>query len=282
MGEIGDVLRRARLEREGVLGPGEPLPGDTGVLPGGSLAPLVTVPDEGVEPDVTIPVHRKGDWIARAVLVTEQGAAAERFRHFAVRVARHMQQKGHRSIGITSALRAEGKTTVSCNLALSLASVMTGRRVALVDLDLRRPRVARGLGIEPRIGIEAALHGDVPLAEVRHTTQLPGLDVFPVVDPHLRAHELLSAPSLSQMIGRLSDAYHAVVVDTPPVLLVPDAPIVIPNLDAYVHVVRRGVTRMAAVDAALELLGREKNIGAFLNEAKLPVASRHYSYYTDQ
>lgn len=230
---------------------------------------------------VEIPTRRRRGWAARAVLVRERGAAAESFRHFAVKVSRVLAQRNARTLAITSASRAEGKTTVSCNLGLALASLRAERRIALVEFDLRRPRVGAGLGVSAKVGVEEVLAGRATAADARLGTQFETLDLFLAGEPQLRAHELLSSKRLKQFIAALREAYDLVVLDTAPVLLVPDSPMLINDLDACVLVTRRGRTRKAALEGALDLLPPEKVIGAFMNEASLPVRSRHYTYYTD-
>ena len=114
---------------------------------------------------------------------TPGGAASERYRHFAIRVSRAAKAAEARTILITSASRAEGKTTTSCNLALALASMAGGRRVAFLELDLRRPAASEELGVRARVGIEAVLAGEARLDECRLTTNLPDLDLFLAAKP---------------------------------------------------------------------------------------------------
>ncbi len=227
---------------------------------------------------VVIPEGRRGSWVARVALVEPDGAPSEHFRHFALRLARTLAARGQRSVAVASALRAEGKTTVACNLALALATVGEGRRVALVDLDLRRPSVAAGLDVRPSVGIESVLAGTSTLDEARLRTQLDTLDLFAARRPTRNIPVLLGGPAVAATLGQLTRRYDVVVVDTPPILIVPDVALLIPHLDACFAVVRLGVTRRVALARALEELPSAKRLGAFLNSMQRPTYYRHYGY----
>ena len=86
-------------------------------------------------------------WRARAVIVDPQSTSAVRFPHLAVRIRAELDRARVPSLLVTSALKGEGKTTVSTNLALALAMIASDRKVAFVDLDLRSASVAAVMGI---------------------------------------------------------------------------------------------------------------------------------------
>jgi capsular exopolysaccharide synthesis family protein len=294
VGEITDALRRARAERSRAddrpPAPPEPAAPDPPFVPFATPAPGSVRND--VAPDrlparasdheiVAIPSAKSGDWAARAVLIDPAHGIAVSFRHFAIRVRSQLEAMGARGVLVTSPLRREGKTTTACNLALALASMAAEGRVALVDLDLHRPSVARGLGIHPKVGLERALEGRASLASVRICTQLPALDVFAAVDPHSQVHELLSSARFKQLIATLARSYDAVVVDAPPVLLLPDVALIVPQVETCVAVVRAGNTPRSAFREMLGSLPRERLIGCFLNDARLPRHSRYGYYHRD-
>ena len=162
---------------------------------------------------------------------------------------------------------------------LMLIPGLKGGDIALVDLDLRRPAVRRALGGSPRAGFEAVLSNRAPLDAARMRTDQPSLDVFPVIEPVSDAHELLGSPLLASAMRELTSRYDIVVYDAPPVLPVPDVPLVMPYVGACVLVVRAGETHRSAFRDMLELLPREKLIGTFLNDAAQPRHARKYQYY---
>jgi Mrp family chromosome partitioning ATPase len=289
MGEISEALKRARLERENRadttrtavltqvpdldrLEPPEP--------PAFEPTPAIAArPEPEAAPRVRCEISRvaTGDWTARAVLVEPHGAATERFRQFALRVRRRLEQRHQSTVLVTSALHGEGKTTVACNLALALASMSNGGRVALVDLDLRRPSVSHRLGVAPRALVPQVLAGEAPLDAARVDTEFVSFDVYANDASIHDSHVLLAGAPLRELVGSLVDRYETVVFDGPPVLLLSDAALILECVESCVAVARRGVTRMAALREALEHLPADKLLGEFLNEA---VLSRHtYGYY---
>lgn len=271
MGEISEALRRARARQEAERAP-QP-PETAWRLP----LPEPECPEFGGR--VSIADAADGDWPARVVRVDQGGAAAEHYRHFALRATRELRDRGARSVLLTSAARAEGKTTTACNLALALASMSGGRRIVLVELDLRRPAIASYLGVAPPAGIETVLSGAARLREVVVHTDLPDLDLCLAHRPAQRPLELLSGPSLAGLLRELGRGYDLVLVDTPPVLPVPDVPLILPYVDAAIVVARAGRSRSGGLESLVTALGREKLVGAFLNEAPMSRRARYYGYY---
>lgn len=271
MGEITDALRRAKIGRF------DASPSEAVALP------LPPTPLQGAEETsdnaVAIPLRRDDADAARTVLLEPSSPAAERYRHFSIKVRRALHELRTRSVVLTSAMGGEGKTTTSCNLALALASTSGKRRVALVDLDLRRPGAARGLGVRPRVGIEAVLRGDARLQDARMTTQLTSLDLFLAREPTSEAHELLAAETLGQVLHQIDARYESIVIDAPPVLFVPDVPLILHHGAACVLVAQPGVTRRKAFLELLDLVPRERIVGVFLNRAPLDSHKSHYGYY---
>lgn len=282
MGEITDALRRARTQERA-----EPAsaPAPRREREGPSYPPVPPPPSKGppadVPPDrhVDMSLDRIGLWSPRALLIEEKGAVAESTRHLALRIKGELERIGSRSLAVTSALRDEGKTTVSGNLAFAFASLSPGRTVALVDLDLRKPSVAKALGLGTRAGIDEVIVGEAKLEDVCIAVDKPTLDVYPVRRPRDAAHELLVRPTLEAALRELERRYEIVVVDTPPVLLVPDTTILLRTVGACVVVARAGHTRAHSFARMCELLPRRKILGSVLNEGQPPTHARSYGYY---
>lgn len=231
---------------------------------------------------VPIPMGRDPQWVSRAVWVARSSPSAESFRHLALRVRRELGGRPVSSILVTSALPGDGKTLTACNLALAFASLMTTERVALVELDLRVPRIAAAFGLRPRVGIGEVLRGAAPLRAAAVATDA-ALDIYPVVARCPAAHQLLSRPELAVVVKQLEASYRWVICDTAPALLVPDVQIIAPHLGACLGVVRAGRTPRSALRDLAERLPREKTLGFFLNEARAPRHTRRYygsAYYT--
>ena len=285
MGEIQDALRRANRSAAGTAasqGTTRERQQDSEVLETFRALAPPTPAEQTPAPVVPVSPDKEGRWQSREVIVDARGPAAEALRHLALRLRRELQARGSRSVAVLSALRAEGKTTMACNLALALASLDVGRRVALVDLDLRKPNVAKSLDIiGAGAGIEDVLAGKARLRETLASIDVPPLDVYLAKRAQPDAHEALSQPALVTLLRDLERDYEIVVVDTPPVLLVPDAALILGPVRAAIAVGRSGKSTQRAIQAMIKLLPSDRLIGAVLNEGPLPVRSGHYGYYAD-
>ncbi len=277
MGEISDALKRARPVE--TTRPERAAKVPSTYRDALRDEPLEPRPEPG--PPIAIPVDPpQGEHHGRTVLLEPGGAVSERYRHFAIRLNRAAKAAGARTVVVTSASRGEGKTTPSCNLALALSSMAGGRKIGLFEMDLRRPALGPELGIEPRVGIESVLAGEARLDEACITTNLPDLDVYLAKQPRLDALELISGPSFGATLKELARRYDLVVVDAPPVLPVPDVPLLMRHADAAVLVARMGQTRRGTFEETLALVERDKVLGTFVNEAEPPRHSKYYGHYT--
>lgn len=124
---------------------------------------------------------------------------------------------------ITSAVQGEGKTTISTNLALAYAHA--GKKVCLVDGDLRRPNVANTLGIEGSVGLTTVLIGESPVRDVVQRWANTSLWVLPSGQQPPNPSELLGSKGMEQTIEILLEKFDVVIVDAPPLVPVTDAAI---------------------------------------------------------
>jgi Mrp family chromosome partitioning ATPase len=276
VGEITDALRRARERGTDLAAPAPPgAPRLADALIEEPVAPAAPR-----APAVEISLDRGEEWPARAIVVEPRGHVAEALRHLALKIRAELDRRRARSFAVTSPLRGEGKSTLSCDLALAFASLSRGRSVALVDFDLRRPSIARDLRVRPEQGIETYLRGRARLEQACVTFEKPALDVYPALTPQDAAHELLVLPQTATLVRELERRYSVVVFDTPPTLLVPDTRILLGLVPAFLVVARHGVTRKRALSHLLDQLPRPQFLGAVLNGGPEPAHSRHYGYYS--
>jgi Mrp family chromosome partitioning ATPase len=236
---------------------------------------------EGNPAPAPISHSTEGLWRARAVVVDVPGPHVDQFRRFALQVRRKLEERRACSVLVTSAIPGEGKTVVACNLALALASMAGESRVALVDLDLRRPSVSSVMGITSDTGVDSVLRGEVSVGAARVRTDVSALDLFPVTRSIPRAHEILARPSLRSLIHELSKHYATVVCDSPPTLTVPDVALIAQHVDTCVLVARAGVSRRLPFREMLAMLPPERLIGTFLNFSSQPRHNSYYKYYQD-
>lgn len=181
----------------------------------------------------------------------------------------------------TSAQPGEGKTTTSYAVAASLARL--GRRVVLVDGDMRRPAVHRHVGNANRRGLSNLLISPDDLASAVIPSGHNGLDLLPSGPIPPNPTELLASPRMQALIDQLADRYDAVIVDSPPVIGLADAPMLSALVDGVVVVVEADRGRPGALKAAMRRLRamRPVLLGAVLNKYDSQrVRNRHSDYYS--
>ena len=157
-----------------------------------------------------------------------------------------------RVIAVTSPGAEEGRTSLACNLAITLAEA--GWRVLLVDADLRAPGVAGQLGLEPAAGLTEVLLGEARVGDVVQPWGEKSLLVLPAGAVPPNPSELLGSKAMADLLQSLRDCADLVIVDTAPLLAVTDAVVVAVQSDGALLVARRGRTRSAAAAQAAETL----------------------------
>lgn len=145
---------------------------------------------------------------------------------------------GCKVIGVTSAMKGEGKSTTSINMAYTMAQ--NGGRVLLMEADLRLPTVAKRLGLKQKPGITNLLVGQVPGNDILQRTNLiSNLWVAAAGDIPPNPAELLGSANMKKTIQTMADAFDVIIVDLPPITAVTDAVLVSKIVDGMVVVVRQ-------------------------------------------
>ena len=180
---------------------------------------------------------------------------------------------------MTSTGPREGKSVVASNLAVVLAQA--GRRVLLIDADMRRPQVHEWFDRPQQPGLSGTLVTKGNVTSSVHQSDIPGLDILTAGSPQPNPAELLGSPMFRKVLDTVSPTYDHVIVDCPPVMAVTDAAIVGHEVSGVVFVVGTDMAaRGAARTAVDELLGARANIlGAVLNRVDLKGNTYYYSRY---
>ncbi|MCP2194530.1 polysaccharide biosynthesis tyrosine autokinase [Williamsia deligens] len=204
-------------------------------------------------------------------------AAAEAFRKLRTNLTFTSVDNPPKTIVVTSAVAVEGKTTTAMNLAAAL--VEAGKRVVLVDADLRRPQVDTRTGLLGEVGFTNFLRGDGVLNDLVQPTQVDGLWILASGPKPPNPAELLGARRASDALTELAASFDYVIVDSPPVLPVTDAVVLAQWADGVVLVARAGSTKIPDLKDAYEQIvnGQTPVIGFVLTEA--PTDKSRYGYY---
>lgn len=179
-------------------------------------------------------------------------------------------------IAVTSAIPGEGKTTTSINLAITMAQA--GRRVVLVETDLRRPKASSYLGVESELGLTDVLAGRATLADTLLQWGRGLLTFLPAGHTPPNPSELLASHQFEQVLSVLRGQYDYVVIDSAPLLPVTDGAIVSKAADGAFIVVRFGKTTRDQLATAVAALNQvdAKVLGTALNF--VPTGRRGYGY----
>ena len=206
------------------------------------------------------------------------GLLVEQFRRLAGALHKGQTARGIRIVMVTSAMPSDGKTLTAINLALALSGSYN-RRVLLIDADLRRPAIGEALGLSKSAGLSEALKSTseeklklIPLTST--LTLLPAGRPDP--DPLAGLTSLRMKRILQEAAGR----FDWVIMDAPPVGLLPDANLMAGEVDGTLLVVRAERTQYPAIQNAVEVIGRDRLLGVVLNAVDHHAAAP-YSYNYD-
>ena len=156
-------------------------------------------------------------------------------------------EAGCKIIGVTSSLRKEGKTTTAINMAYVMAQ--TGRRVVLIEGDLRLPTIAKRLKLKSKPGVSNVLAGQCRGVDILQTSPLlPGLTIVTAGDIPPNLADLLGSEQMRQLLKMLAENFDVIIVDLPPITAVSDALVVSKLLNGIIIVVRQDYCDKATLD----------------------------------
>ena len=186
---------------------------------------------------------------------------------------------GPRVIAVSSPTVGDGKTTTAINLAGVLAEGESAR-VLLIDADLRNPSIGARLGI-PRSspGLTSALRGRGVTLDSLVTCRRPfNLDVLTAGESSKAPYELLKSSTFADLLADARRRYEFVIVDTPPIVSLPDCQLIGTMVDGFIVVVAAHRTPKKLVEEALNSLDQEKVLGFIFNSDEQPLSGYRYYY----
>jgi receptor protein-tyrosine kinase len=222
---------------------------------------------------------RFADDVLDKIVVGEHADAGlvEQYRRVGAVLHHAQQQRGVRSVMVASAVAAEGKTLTATNVALTLSHSFD-RRVLLIDADLRRPNVHEMFGLPNEHGLIDSLQypngGRLPVFAVSNN-----LWVLTAGRPTSDPMSSLVSDAMKQLLADAAEQFDWVIVDTPPVALMPDANLLAGMIDAALLVISANTTPYPFVQRASAAIGPERILGVILNRADRSAIAHEYGYY---
>ena len=279
---VGLVLVRENMDRS-VMAPGE-------------TAQFLDAPELGVIPSATTDIQAvslsarvkpglltsgREAMIERVSFSSQSSMTAEAFRVALTSVLLSSRDGNPpRVIAISSSGPHEGKTTVACNLAIAFAEINWS--TLLIDGDMRRPRLHSIFGIQNEQGLATLLQGDAAISEltsIANTTDIPNLNVLSRGKLKSTPANLLYSQQFTQILAEARQKYDVVLIDTPPMLHLPDARAIGHAADGVVFVVRSGKTTRDTILSARDRFAQDdiRVLGSILNDWN-PKLTGYYGY----
>ena len=217
----------------------------------------------------------------KEAIVVESGnrsLVAEQFRYLRTSLSYIGINPTHKKILFTSSISGEGKSFITTNLAATLA--LTGKRVIMLEMDLRKPKLSEMMGLDRNTGLSDYLIGNKSLSEIVKITPISNLFLISSGAIPPNPAELLLNGSLPELLVQLEASYDYILIDTAPVSPVTDAYIISPLCDATLYVVRQNRTPRVLLQKLNDIVRstRLKNVSVVFNGVKQKRFGSYYGY----
>ncbi len=215
------------------------------------------------------------------VICTQPGSiTAEQFRKLRTRILGLDVDDPLRTIMVTSATEAEGKTIVAANLAAAIAFELNCNAL-LVDTDLRNPSVGEIFGFRQTRGLSDYLIGQENIANFFVRTGIERLSIIPGGSPRDNPSELLGSMKMESLVDELKSRYRDryIIFDSSPLLATTEPSVLTKMVDGIILVVRAGVTPREMVQQAIAHLNGEKILGIVLNDLEFKTKGMNARYF---
>lgn len=218
-------------------------------------------------------------------LVTEEDSKsniAEQYRTIRTNLKFSFIDPNFKVLAFVSSAPSEGKSTVSANMAVTWAE--EGKKVLLVDADLRRPTVHRTFGVSNKQGLSTIITAqtqEINISQIIDKTRVPGLNVLTSGPIPPNPAELLNSDRFKHLLSFLKQKYDFIILDAPPVNMVTDGQIIAAAADGVALVVPQGIATKDGVEHAVSMLKKvNANIlGAIMNRYSIKESETYYGGY---
>lgn len=204
----------------------------------------------------------------RIIVYNQQDVKSTIFDILRTKIISKMQQHGWRTIAVTSPTQGCGKTVISVNLAMSMARY-NDFSVMLADFDLKKPEVAKNLGLTVNHSIMDYFNGEVKLEDMLVNPGVPRLVVLPNNKAYKDSSALMSSNKMKAFVEDVKERYDSriVIFDLPPLLATDDALAFLPNVDCVLMVVGNGMCSKSEIEESMRLLSSQNFLGTVLNKS---------------
>ncbi len=268
MTRIYDSLKKAELERQARTEISSLLPIDqvvsAPVLTPEPVAEPVQAPMKQAESEAQV---KRLSWnldLNKLPALQATGVGSEVFRRLRSRLLEFRDESTFKSLLITSGIPGEGKTFIATNLALTLAG-RDDSRVLLIDGDLRKPAVHKGLGTASKPGLAEYLAGTAEIGEILQHGPIPNFSFIPSGEGAEHAGELMANRRAEELVASMTSAFEWIIIDSSPVIPVSDPVNLARACDAVLLVARAVSTPFPITQKAKNELSGSRLLGIVLN-----------------
>jgi capsular exopolysaccharide synthesis family protein len=212
---------------------------------------------------------------AIAIKKDSRSQLSEQFRALRTNLQFLLPEDNEKTILLTSSMSGEGKSFIAINLACSLA--LLNKKVVLLELDLRKPKISVHFGIDNNVGLSNYAIGKAEISDIlKPSGAFEGLYIIPSGAIPPNPAELVTLPRVRQLLEELKKDFDYIVLDTAPIGLVTDAQLLNTYADIVLYVVRQGYTHRQQVQASNELhqSRKMKRMSIVLNDVKITRGNR--------
>ncbi|MCT8175261.1 polysaccharide biosynthesis tyrosine autokinase [Variovorax sp. CY25R-8] len=239
---------------------------------------VYSVVPQALEQDALLQLIATGAGGAQVLAVTApESLAIESLRNLRISLQLAMMESGSNRVLVTGATPGVGKSFVSSNYAVIMAQA--GKRVLLIDADLRKGHINKSFGLPRQGGLADVLAGDMACEQAIHSQVLPNLDVLTTGNYPFNPANMMLSSALGDILDGASQRYDLVVIDSPPVLVAADAAAVSAHVGAILLVARDGLTQIGELSESVKRLAHanQRVSGVVFNGMDL--SRRHYGSY---
>jgi exopolysaccharide/PEP-CTERM locus tyrosine autokinase len=233
-------------------------------------------------------IYDKGDEVFNSNLLNESliasiqpgSLAAEQFRKLRINLRNIKLPEPPKTILVTSAKEAEGKTTVSANLAVTISQELNSHAL-LVEADIRNPVLKEWFGCKSSKGLTDYLCNDTDISSIIEKTALEKLNIICCGDIKNNPVELIGSKKMECLLHELKSRYpdRYIIIDSSPLLTTSEPNVLMKLVDSVLLVIRAGYTPREEIMEALSHLKRESIIGIVLNHLQFHIPAMHSKYF---